>query len=73
MRLCRHQDGRICDSVAQLCHGIAGAWGNDQDIQIVFGTDGLRLRYRKDPFFAGDLLHFGYKILLLPEKIGVMS
>ena len=40
---CGHGHRPIRDTVSQLCQGIAGAGGNDQGIQKLFGPDGLCL------------------------------
>ncbi len=39
----RHGNRTVGNAVGQLCQGVAGTGCNDQNIQKLFGTDGLDL------------------------------
>ena len=57
----------VGNAAGQLCQGVAGAGGDNQQIQQLFGADGLRLGDAGDGPGAADLLRLGDKVRRLAE------
>ena len=54
MGFCSHQYGRVSDAVCQLCKGISRTGGDQKEIQIPFGADGLCGFYGQNGIPAGQ-------------------